>query len=154
MAGTSLAWFPLVLRERPPGRPLEARIAELTRLAEPDGNAPSRARITQAAEVLSKAALIASDCGLPDLAHALCDQQFELFTQARPWTAWLPRLAVQPLLNVARQLIRDGHGDDAYAMLDSLHGAARARRARRAKRDRPRRARTRRTGRDHHRRPH
>jgi hypothetical protein len=128
MADTNLAWFPLVLRERPPGRSLETRIAELTRLAEPDGNAPERTRITQAAEVFNKAALIASDCGLPDLAHALCDQQFEMFAQARPWTGWLPRLAIQPLLNSARQLIRDGHGDDAYAMLGSLHGAARTRR--------------------------
>jgi hypothetical protein len=127
MADTNLAWFPLVLRERPPGRPLDARIAELTRLAEPDGDVPDRARITQAAEVLNKAALIASDCGLPDLARTLCDQHFGLFAQARPWTGWLPKLAMQPLLNVARQLIRDGHGDEAYAMLDSLHSAARTR---------------------------
>jgi hypothetical protein len=129
MAGTNLAWFPLMPRERPPGRPLETRIAELARLAEPDGNAPNRVRIMQAAEVLNKAALIASDCGLRDLARAFCDQQFEQFMQARPWTGWLPKLAMQPLLNVARQSIRDGHGDDAYAMLDSLHSAARTRRS-------------------------
>ncbi len=124
---TDLAWFPLVLRERPPGRPLKVRIAELTRLAEPATDTPSRNCITQAAEVLNKAALIASDCGLPDLARSLCDQQYGLFEQGRPWPSWAIKLAMQPLLNIARQLIRDGHGDDAHAMLESLYAAARAR---------------------------
>jgi hypothetical protein len=123
---TDLAWFPLVQRERPPGRPLEARIAELTRLAEPMLDATSHGRITRACEVLNKAALIASDCGLPTLACALCWRQYELFEVVRPWPSWAIKLAVQPLLNVARQLIREGHGDHAYAMLESLYSAARS----------------------------
>lgn len=124
---TDLAWFPLVLRERPPGQPLEARIAELTHLAEPPADATGRIRITQACEVLNKAALIASDCGLPTLACALCWRQYELFEQIRPLPSWAIKLAMQPLLNVARQLIREGHGDHAYAMLESLYTAARSR---------------------------
>jgi hypothetical protein len=34
---------------------------------------------------------------------------------------------MQPLLNIPRQLIREGHGDDAYAMLASFYAAARSR---------------------------
>jgi hypothetical protein len=32
---------------------------------------------------------------------------------------------MQPLLNIPRQLIRDGKGDAAYALLETLHHAAR-----------------------------
>jgi hypothetical protein len=38
----------------------------------------------------------------------------------RPWV----RLAVQPALNIPRQLIRDGHGDDALALLKPSATAA------------------------------
>lgn len=122
-----LAWFPLVLRSRPAGRPLATRIVELERLAQPAADAPRLERITRACEVLNKAALIASDCGLPALACALCWQQYELFEQAKPWPSWAIKLAMQPLLNIARQLIREGHGNDALALLESLFAAARSR---------------------------
>lgn len=102
-----LTWFPLVLRPRPPGLPLEARIAELTGLARPaDGTAHQR--VSRAAEVLNKAALIASDCGMPGLARALCHRQHELFDRARPLPPWAAQLALQPILNIPRQLIREG----------------------------------------------
>jgi hypothetical protein len=122
-----LAWFPLALRERPPGRPLEARVAELQRLAGPAADATRLDRITRACEVLNKAALIASDCGLPALAHALCHRQYELFEKAKPWSSWEIKLAMQPLLNIARQRIREGNGDNSLALLESLCTAARTR---------------------------
>jgi hypothetical protein len=122
-----LAWFPLVLRERPPGRPLEARVAELERLAVPAAETTHPGRITRACEVLNKAALIASDSGLPALARALCWQQYELFAKTRPWRSPAVKLAMQPLLNIARQRIREGSGDNSLAMLESLYAAARAR---------------------------
>ena len=122
-----LTWFPLVLRSRPPGLPLDVRIAELARLAEPASGTSRLDQITRACEVLNKAALICSDCGRPDLARSLCRQQYEMFDRSKPWPSWAIKLAVQPLLNIARQLIREGHADRALAVLESLYDAARCR---------------------------
>jgi hypothetical protein len=128
-AGTALAWFPLVQRPRPPGLPLEARIRQLRELAARpgDGDGDGDGRIIRAAEVCNKAALIASDCGLPELARALCWRQHEVFDHARPLPASAAALALQPLLNLPRQLIREGDGHGAYAMLQALYHAARDR---------------------------
>ncbi|MBA2320594.1 MAG: hypothetical protein H0V89_05500, partial [Deltaproteobacteria bacterium] len=38
----------------------------------------------------------------------------------RPWTAQLARLALEPLINLARLDIRDGHADDAVTLLTAL----------------------------------
>jgi hypothetical protein len=122
-AGASLAWFPLVPRPRPPCLPLETRITELTALAA-SRHGTRQERATRAAELLNKAALIASDCGIPVLARDLCHRQYNLFARAAPLPAWAVRLAMQPVLNIPRQLIRDGNGDDANAMLEALHQAA------------------------------
>jgi hypothetical protein len=124
-----LAWFPLVQRPRPPGLPLQARIAELAALAARTGQGTRQERATSAAGVLNKAALVASDCGIPALARDLCRRQYELFAQLAPLPGWAVRLALQPVLNIPRQLIRDGHGDDAHAMLQALHQAALSRAA-------------------------
>lgn len=113
---------PLVQRPRPVGLPLRARILELKQLAQPVGG-----EITQAAEVCNKAALIASDCGLPDLARALCWRQYDVFAQARPLPITIAELALQPLLNLPRQLIREGNGADAYTILTTLLRATRDR---------------------------
>jgi hypothetical protein len=123
----TLTWFPLIARPRPPGLPLETRIAELTQLAVMSPEGSCHERISRAAEVLNKAALIASDCGLPSLARSLCHRQHELFDQARPLPAWAAQLALQPILNIARQLIREGDGQGAYTMLETLYHAARTR---------------------------
>jgi hypothetical protein len=120
----ALAWFPLVPRPRPPGRPLEERIAELTTLAATAEQGTLQEQAARAAEVLNKAALIASDCGVPALARELCHRQYELLTHSAPLPGWAVRLAMQPVLNIARQLIRDGHGDDAHMVLRVLHQAA------------------------------
>ncbi|MEU4656824.1 hypothetical protein AB0G32_23315 [Streptomyces sp. NPDC023723] len=122
-----LAWFPLVQRPRPPAIPLTARIHQLTDLAEHPTTGDTHQQATRAAEICNKAALIASDCALPDLARHLCWSQYEVFDQARPLPTWAVELALQPLLNIARQLIREGDGNNAYAMLDALFHAARAR---------------------------
>lgn len=124
-----LAWFPLVPRPRPPGLPLQARIAELATLAASAEQGTRRERVTRAAEVLNKAALIASDCGIPALARELCRRQYELLVQSAPLPGWEVKLAIQPVLNIPRQLIRDGHGDDALTMLQALHEAALSRAA-------------------------
>jgi hypothetical protein len=123
-AGASLAWFPLVPRPRPPCLPLETRITELTALAASSRHGTRQERTTRAAKLLNKAALIASDCSIPVLARDLCHRQYDLYARAAPLPAWAVRLAMQPVLNIPRQLIRDGNGDDANAMLEALHQAA------------------------------
>ena len=125
--GTVLTWFPLVPAPARPACRLRPRIAELTGLAARPAEGTCHDRMSRAAEVLNKAALIASDCGVPALARDLCHRQHELFDQAAPLPAWAARLALQPLLNIPRQLIREGHGEDAYAMLEALYHAARER---------------------------
>jgi hypothetical protein len=124
-----LAWFPLVQRPRPPGLPLQARMAELDALAADAEQGTRQERATSAAGVLNKAALVASDCGVPVLARDLCRRQYELVAQLAPLPGWAVRLALQPVLNVPRQLIRDGHGGDAHAVLLALHQAALSRAA-------------------------
>jgi hypothetical protein len=119
-----LSWFPLVPRPRPPCRPLQERVAELSCLAAGIEHGTCQQRATCAAEVLNKAALIASDCGVPDVARELCRRQYELFAQSAPLPTWAVRLALQPVLNIPRQLIREGRADDAHAMLGALHRAA------------------------------
>jgi hypothetical protein len=126
---TILAWFPLVTRPRPPGLPLQIRVAELTTLSVLPMTGTRHDRMSRAAEVFNKAALIASDCGVPDMARDLCHRQRELFDQARPLPAGAVQLALQPVLNVPRQLIREGLGQDAYTMLETLYRAARERTA-------------------------
>jgi hypothetical protein len=123
----ALTWFPLVARPRPPGLPLDARIAELTDLAARSSEGTRHQRMSRAAEVLNKAALIASDCGMPATARALCHRQYELFDRARPLPDWAAQLALQPILNIPRQMIREGRGQDAYTMLETLYHAARER---------------------------
>lgn len=125
MPGRTLAWFPLVRRSRPPGLPLRVRIDELLDMALRPATGDAHHQMTRAAEVCNKAALIASDCGLPDLVRYLCWSQYELFAQARPLPASAAKLALQPLLNLPRQLVREGNGDGAYAMLEALFHAAR-----------------------------
>jgi hypothetical protein len=120
----NLAWFPLVARPRPPGRPLEERVADLAGLAESTTESSPQERTTRASEVLNKAALIASDCGVPDLARDLCHRHYTLFAAEAPLPAWAVKLAIQPLLNIPRQLIREGCPADAHAILDALHQAA------------------------------
>ncbi|MFC4056689.1 hypothetical protein ACFOWE_00135 [Planomonospora corallina] len=70
--------IPLVRRPKPPGMPLDKRIAELTALVESEG-AGHHERVARACGVLNFAALIASDTGMPSLAADLCWRQHRVF---------------------------------------------------------------------------
>jgi hypothetical protein len=119
--------FPLVSRAKPAGRALTARIASLRDTQrEPDG-ADHYTQVARASEVFNVAALIASDCGMPDFAYSLCWQQYDIFDTARPLPAPIAKLALQPILNIARQMVRDADGASAHAMLVNLYQAARSR---------------------------
>jgi len=111
-------------RPRPAGQALGIRIAEVEHLAR---EASASGLVSLAAEALNKAALIASDCAMPDMARDVCWRQFTLFERAAPLPAEAAHLAMQPIVNLARLLIRDGHGEAAYQVLDSLYQAARTR---------------------------
>jgi hypothetical protein len=86
--GLAARRFPLAPRPKPPCRPLTERLARVARLAgqvEDDADAPLRA-----AGACNLAALIASDCAMPDLARALCWAQFDAYQAARPATCAAP----------------------------------------------------------------
>lgn len=119
--------FPLVSRAKPAGRALTARISSLRHTQREPDRADHYTHVARASEVFNVAALIASDCGMPDLARNLCWRQYDIFDAARPLPAPIAKLALQPILNIARQMIRDGDGETAYAVLVNLFRAARSR---------------------------
>lgn len=109
--------FPLVARTRPACLPLARRVAELCDRAR---RAAHSGELTEAAAVHNNAALIASDCGLPDLARQWCHQQVNIYLRARPLGAQVARLALEPITNLARLYIREGQGERAFALMDTL----------------------------------
>jgi len=116
--------FPLVARTRPACVPLARRVAELcdrVREAERTGD------LTEAAAVHNQAALIASDCGLPDLARQWCHQQVNIYLRAHPLGAQVARLALEPITNLARLYIREGQGERAFTLMDTLFTAVSSR---------------------------
>lgn len=125
LTGRVAQWFPLVPRTRPPARDLASRVDEVRALASAASHGTHDRRTSSAAEAHNKAALILSDCGLNDLAQRLCWQQFDIFHSARPLTAKTGKLALQPLVNLARLLIRAGSGNRAHAVLSNAYDAIR-----------------------------
>lgn len=116
--------FPLIARTRPACVPLAQRVAELCDRAR---EAARTADLTEAAVVHNQAALIASDCGLPDLARQWCHQQVNIYLRARPLGAQVARLALEPITNLARLYIREGHGERAFTLMDTLFTAVSSR---------------------------
>ncbi|HEU0088267.1 MAG TPA: hypothetical protein VFQ77_11570 [Pseudonocardiaceae bacterium] len=116
--------FPLVARLRPACTPLPQRVADLcdrARKAERDSD------LAAAAAVHNLAALVASDCGLPNLARQWCHRQANLYLRACPLSAQAARHALEPLINLARLHIRDGQGERAFDLVDALYTAVCAR---------------------------
>lgn len=114
--------FPLVLRPKPVCRALGARVARVREWADLASQGTDDPCL-RAAEAQNLAALILSDCGLHALARDLCWQQAEVFLTARPLDTATAKLALQPLINLARLFIRDGDGTAAYHVLEALFEA-------------------------------
>ncbi|MFI7707500.1 hypothetical protein [Nonomuraea sp. NPDC049480] len=114
--------FPLIPRPRPAYPPLPDRIDDVRTLARTAGEGGS-VLLSQAVQAMNKAALIASDCGRPDLARTWCRRQFDLFLRARPLNAKEARYALEPAVNLARLAIRAGDADGAYHLLEDLFHA-------------------------------
>lgn len=116
--------FPLVARTRPACVPLAQRVAELCDRAR---QAAHTCDLTEAAAVHNQAALVVSDCGLPDLARQWCHQQVNIYLRARPLGAQVARLALEPITNLARLYIREGQGERAFTLMDTLFTAVSSR---------------------------
>ncbi|HEY9524644.1 MAG TPA: hypothetical protein VIR33_15505 [Thermopolyspora sp.] len=118
---------PLVCRPKPPGLPLEWRIAELTALTVEVPGADHSQRVVRASGVLNFAALIASDSAMLDLATELCSRQHKIFAEAGNLSQDIAVMSLMPLVNIARLLIREGDGNAGYAVLQQLYRAAQQR---------------------------
>ncbi|GAB3474636.1 hypothetical protein [Nocardiopsis coralliicola] len=119
---------PLVPRGKPPCPPLTTRLQQIrTRVDSARQDGDSDQRLLYAAQAHNLAALTASDCGLPDLARELCARQAGILLNGAGYDADTAKLALQPLINLARLLIRDGEGEAAHRHFEHLLAAARAR---------------------------
>ncbi|MGH3922424.1 MAG: hypothetical protein ACRDTT_06070, partial [Pseudonocardiaceae bacterium] len=119
MSKAAVDRFPLLPRTRPPGQALHLRVDEIRGLACSASQGPDEIRISSAAQALNKAALIASDCGLADLAQQLCWRQFDIFQAVTPLTAKTAKLALQPIVNLGRLATRGGDGTRAYRIFEN-----------------------------------
>jgi hypothetical protein len=119
--------IPLVCRPKPPGTPLAQRIAELTALTVEPSGADHHQRVARVGGVLNFAALIASDVGLPDLAADLCWRQYQIFAEVGSVGQDIAVMALMPVVNIARLLIREGDGNGAFTVLQQLYRAAQQR---------------------------
>jgi thiopeptide-type bacteriocin biosynthesis protein len=123
---TVTGWFPLVPRPRLNCPDLETRISRIRELAESSRAAKGyEHRVDLACTALNQAALIAADCGLPDLAASLCERQFALFRAAAPLPGNVAVAGLQPLVNLARLDIRDGRPSRGWEGLDQIRQAVR-----------------------------
>jgi hypothetical protein len=114
--------FPLLPRTKPVCRALDVRVARVRELAHLADQRTGES-LVRAGETFNLAALIMSDCGMPALAQTLCWQQFDVFASSRTYDAATAKLALQPLVNLGRLAIRDGHGTAAYQLLSKLFEA-------------------------------
>lgn len=124
-AERAVARFPLVLQRRIRCADLETRVREVRECADSCHQpADPEDRIDQACTVWNLSALIAADCGMPDLAVELCQRQFHIFHAAWPIPGRAAIASLQPLVNLARLTGRAGDPDGAYRALDGIHRAA------------------------------
>lgn len=118
----ALGWFPLAGWSRMPCPPLPARTARIAGILNGNGSP-----LGVASHALNMAALLASDCGMDDLARDLCHRQIQPYTRlTRRLTADEGRLMLGPALNLARLDLRAGSGDDALRRLEDADQAVAA----------------------------
>jgi len=122
--GPTARRFPLIARPRPACVPLHQRVADLRERAQA---AERDSDMAAASAVHNLAALLASDVGLPDLARQCCHRHTMVYLRARPLDAKAAIRALEPLVNLARLHIRDGHGEHAFTLLDTFYTAVASR---------------------------
>ncbi|MGH3977883.1 MAG: hypothetical protein ACRDRZ_02600 [Pseudonocardiaceae bacterium] len=115
--------FPLLGRPRPACPSLPERVKEIADIAHTAGQEGADG-LAEGAHALNKAALIASDCGLADLASDLCRQHIDTYRAAdHPLTVLQARYMLEPVLNLARLQIRASEGEQALRLLKSMYRA-------------------------------
>lgn len=115
--------FPLVGWARPACPPLPARVREIADIAA-DARQKRGHNIAEAAHALNKAALLASDCGLTDLAHDLCWQHINTYVDAgRGLTTTEAGYMLEPVHNLARLQIRADSSGRALNLLNTMYEA-------------------------------
>ena len=118
-ASPALGWLPLAGWSRMPCPPLPARTARIAETLNGNGSP-----LGAASHALNMAALLASDCGMDDLARDLCHRQIQPYLRlGRPLTADEGRLMLGPALNLARLDLRAGNPDDALRRLEDIDQA-------------------------------
>ncbi|WDQ02215.1 hypothetical protein PVK74_10550 [Micromonospora chalcea] len=108
--------FPLIARTRPVCTPLAQRVSDLQKRAD---LARQSGDVAAATAAFNLAALLASDCGMPDLARTWCHR---LATAALDHGSD-PQHALEPIVNLARLRIRAGDGLAAWTLLETLFQA-------------------------------
>ncbi|MGQ0777843.1 MAG: hypothetical protein ACT4NY_26110 [Pseudonocardiales bacterium] len=111
--------FPLLPRSRPVCRSLTERLERVRRHADLASRHTDDA-LLRAAEAHNLAALITSDCAMPELARDLCWRQFGIFATNGPYDQATAKLTLQPLVNLGRLHTRDGNGTAAYQLHEAL----------------------------------
>lgn len=115
--------YPLVGRARPVCPDIATRIMEVVQAVEHAHTEPDRV-VPHSTHALNKAALIASDAGLSDLAAALCWLHIGAYCGLhRPLTYVEVQYLLEPVVNLARLQIRNTRGDNAVAILTSMQHA-------------------------------
>ncbi len=122
--GPTARRFPLVPRPRPACIPLADRVAELSDRARAADRKDDPAA---ASAVFNLSALLASDVGLPELAREWCHRHAALYLRARPLNGQAAIRALEPLVNLARLHTRNGNGERAITLLESLYTAVHTR---------------------------
>jgi thiopeptide-type bacteriocin biosynthesis protein len=119
-----LVRFPLVPQRRLCCPDLRTRVRTVHECANScDDASTAQERINRACTVWNLSALIAADCGLPDLAVELCRRQFQVFRAAAPIPGIAVIPALQPVVNLARLTRRNGDADSAFAELEAINHA-------------------------------
>lgn len=115
--------FPLLGRPRPDCPPLPLRIQEITDAANTAAQKGEHG-MADAAHALNKAALIASDAGMPELARQLCWQHIDAYRRlTRPLTTLEAHYMLEPVLNLARLQIRADQGTPALRLIEAMYQA-------------------------------
>ncbi|WP_416976950.1 hypothetical protein [Streptomyces sp. T028] len=124
LQGFARRW-PLVSRSHLVYPSFATRVEEVHTCAEKSAqDGPLLDRINLACATWNLSALIASDCGLTDLATDLCLRQLRLFQAAWPVTGDTAIAALQPIINLVRLTARAGDPHAAYQQLMGVHRAA------------------------------
>jgi len=125
---TAARRFPLLGRPRPDCPILPLRLQEITDALDTARQKADHG-LADAAHALNKAALIASDSGMTDLATQCCHQHIEAYLHTGRALSFLEsRYLLEPVVNLARLQIRADHGAAALGLLESMHQAVTHRR--------------------------